>query len=145
MRSNIDVSDFWCWNEGCSDYGKRGRGNIRVKEIMKKSQRTLLLCKTCGHCFSETRGTAFFGLKTPIDEVASALSLLPEKGSIRAVARYTGHKPDTIIEWIKLAGAHAKEVNDYFLQEMHLDKVQVDEIWSYIKKRRKTSSQARKM
>lgn len=144
MHSDIDVSEFWCWNEGCPDYSKRDRGNIRVKEIMKKSQHTLLLCRTCGHCFSETRGTPFFKLKTSIDEVAHALSLLPEKGSIRAVARYTGHKPDTIIEWIKLAGAHAKEVNDYFLQEMHLDKVQIDEIWSYIKKRRKTSSQARK-
>ena len=102
------------------------------------------MCKTCRHCFSETHGTPFYGLKTTVDEVARALSLLPEKGSIRAVARYTGHKPDTIIRWIKLAGAHAKEVNDYFLQEMHLDEVQIDEIWSYIKKRRKTPSQARK-
>ena len=144
MHSDIDISEFWCWNEECPNYGKKGQGNIFLKERKGPNQRALLMCKTCRHCFSETHGTPFFGLKTPIDEVARALSLIPEKGSIRAVARYTGHKPDTIIDWIRLAGSHAKEVNDYFLQEMDLDKVQVDEIWAYIKKRRKTSCQARK-
>lgn len=144
MRSDIDVSEFWCWNEECSDYGKKDQGNIRVKEYKGKNQRALLLCKTCGRCFSETRGTPFFGLKTSVVEVARTLALLPERGSIRGVARYRGHKPDTVIEWIKLAGAHAKEVNDYFLQDLELDQVQVDEIWSFIKKKRKTSSQARK-
>jgi hypothetical protein len=42
-----------------------------------------------------------------------------------------------------LAGKHAREVNDYFLQDLHMDQVQVDEIWSYIKKRRKTSNQVK--
>jgi len=77
-------------------------------------------------------------METSSDEITRALALLPEKGSIRAVGRVTGHKPDTIIRWIRLAGAHAKEVNKYFLQEMKMTQVQVDEIWAFIKKKRKT-------
>lgn len=145
MNSDIDISELWCWNEKCTNYGTKGRGNIFLKERKGPHQRALFMCRTCRCCFSETHGTPFFGLKTPIDEVARALSLIPERGSIRAVGRFTGHKPDTIISWIKLAGAHAREVNDYFLQDMNLTQVQVDEIWSFIKKRRKTSNQARKM
>jgi len=40
-----------------------------LKERYGKDNRALLKCKTCGHCFSETRGTPFFGLNTSIDEV----------------------------------------------------------------------------
>jgi len=38
------------------------------------------------------------------------------------------------VRWVDLAGKHCKEVTDYFLNELILDRIQVDEIWSYIKK-----------
>ena len=56
-------------------------------------------------------------------------------GSIRGVARSTGHDKNAICRWVDMAGSHCREVNDYYLTELHLDRVQVDEIWSYIKKR----------
>jgi hypothetical protein len=34
-----------------------------------------------------------------------------------------------------LVGNHCREVTDYYLNDLHMDRVQVDEIWSYIKKR----------
>ena len=43
----------------------------------------ILKCKTCGKTFSERRGTFFFGLRTPREEVLRALAMLPEKGGIR--------------------------------------------------------------
>ncbi|MFV9631353.1 MAG: hypothetical protein ACNYWM_09830 [Methanosarcinales archaeon] len=51
-------------------------------------------CNTCTHCFSETRGTIFFGLETPDDEILRTLALVPgvpEKGSIRETARATSY------------------------------------------------------
>ena len=94
-------------------------------------------CKSCGKCFSETRGTPFFGLKTPRKEILRSLAIIPEKGSIRGVARATSHGKNTICKWLYIAGAHCKEVTEYFLHDLELDKVQVDEIWGYIKKRKK--------
>ena len=135
-QSDLDISAFWCWYEGCPDYGKKDAGNIIFKERYGRNNTALLRCKTCGHCFSESRGTPFFNLNTSMDEVLRTLALLPEKGSIRGVGRATGHDKNAICRWINLAGAHCKEVTDYYLTELHMDRVQVDEIWSYIKKRK---------
>lgn len=130
-------NELWCWNSECPTYGIKGKGNIVEKEKIGKQGHMLYRCRTCNHCFSETRGTPFFGLKTAKEEILRALAMIPEKGSIRGVARATGHKPNTICDWIKLAGEHCKEVTEYFLQDLQLTRVQVDEIWSYIKKRKK--------
>ena len=136
MESEIDLSAYWCPWKNCKDYGRTGRSNIIIKEKFGKEERYLLKCRTCGHCFSERRGTAFFWLHTPKDEVLSVLAMLPEKGSIRGLARATNHSTNTISYWIKIAGEHCREVNEYYLNDLKLERVQVDEIWSYIKKRK---------
>ena len=74
MQSNLDLSKFWCWQKNCLDYGKKGAGNIVLKERYGKDNRALLKCKTCSHCFSETHGTPFFGLNTSMDEVCRTLA-----------------------------------------------------------------------
>lgn len=119
MESSLDLSKFWCWQKDCTDYGKKGAGNIVLKERYGKDNRALLKCRTCGHCFSETHGTPFFGLNTTIDEVCRTLAMIPEKGSIRGAARMSGHDKGTICKWVDLAGKHCKEVTDYFSHEKH--------------------------
>lgn len=136
MGPEIELSKYWCPRKDCRDYGRIGKGNIIIKEKYGKEERYLLKCRTCKHCFSETRGTAFFGLHAPKEEVLMVLAMLPEKGSIRGLARATNHSQDTISKWIKVAGDHCKEVNEYYLNDLRLERVQVDEIWSYIKKRK---------
>ncbi len=79
MDLELDLSEFYCLNENCPDYGKKGKGNIRVKKRYGSKNRALLRCNTCTHCFSETRGTIFFGLETPDDEILRTLALAPKK------------------------------------------------------------------
>jgi len=134
MCSNIEVLKYWCLNEECTDYGERGKGNIVLKEKYGKKGWCLLRCKTCGHCFSESRGTIFFNLATPNKEILRTLAMIAEKGSIRGTARAAGHDKNTVSRWLKIAGEHSKEVTEFFLNDLKLTKVQVDEIWSYIKK-----------
>lgn len=136
MESKIELSGYWCPRKQCKDYGKTGKGNIIIKEKYGKESRYLLKCRTCKHCFSETRGTAFFCLHASKEEVLRVLAMLPEKGSIRGLARATGHSTNTISYWINVAGEHCKDVNEYYLNDLKLERVQVDEIWSYIKKRK---------
>ncbi len=142
MTQNTDA--LWCWNEDCPDYGVKDKGNIVPKEYSGKHGNVLYRCRTCGSCFSETHGTPFFGLKTPKKEIIRVLAMLPEKGSIRGLARATGYDKDTICAWIRRAGEHTKQVNEYFMRDLHLNAVQVDEIWAYIKKRKKTSNLTKK-
>jgi transposase-like protein len=138
MEPEIELSKYWCPRKDCTDYGKTGKGNIIIKEKYGKEERYLLKCRSCGHCFSETKGTAFFCLHVPKEKVLRVLSMLPEKGSIRGLARATNHSQDTISKWMKVAGNHCREVDEYYLNNLKLERIQVDEIWSYIKKRKKS-------
>jgi len=133
----IDFSQYFCWNKDCTDYGIKNQGNIVLKERYGKNNHALLKCKTCKKCFSETRGTVFFQLNTPEEEILRTLAMIPEKGGIRGLARATGHSKDTICRWLEIAGTHSKDVTTYFLKNLNLKRVEVDEIWSYIKKSKK--------
>jgi len=79
MYHEIELSKYWCPRKDCKDYGKTGKGNIIIKEKYGKEGRYLLKCKTCKHCFSETRGTAFFCLHAPKEEVLRFWRCFPKK------------------------------------------------------------------
>ena len=138
--SRINLEKYRWRNKNCPDFGKKGMENIFVKERKGKNQRALLMCKTCKKCFCETHGTPFFRLKTPVNEIANALALIPDLGSIRAVARYTNHKPDTIISWIELVNGNINEFNEYFSKNFHYSQDRIDEIWSYINRRKRAAN-----
>lgn len=135
----MDTSQFFCPNEECADYGVRGKGNIVRNGRYGKQRTQLLKCNTCGKPFSENRNTPFFDLRTPKEEVVRALQTLVERGSLRGTARVTGHKKDTIAQWQKRAGEHAEVLREYLLHDLHLDRVQVDELYTFVKKKRRTS------
>ena len=139
-KKKFDTTGFCCWNEDCPNYGKKDHGNIVPKEQYGKHGLWMLRCLTCGYSFSENHGTPFFNLKTPKDEVLRTLALIPEKGSIRGAARASGHDKNAVMRWTSVAGEHCQKVNEYFLQDLDLDQVQIDEIWSYIKKTKKYHS-----
>jgi hypothetical protein len=63
--------------------------------------------------------------------------MLPEKGSIRGVARATGHDKNTICRWFHEAAEHVMLVNEYYIRNLHLKQAQVDEIWCFYKTARK--------
>jgi transposase-like protein len=82
-------------------------------------------CKTCKKCFSETRGTVFFQLNTAEEEILRTVSMIPENGGIRGLARATGHSKNTIIRWLDIVGTHSKEVTTYFLTNLNIKRVEV--------------------
>lgn len=141
MDSNLNLSKFWCWQKDCPDYGKMDSGNIVLKERCGNDNRALLKCKTCGHCFSETHGTPFFGLHTPIDEVCRTLAQIPEKGSIRGAARMSGHDKGTICNGSILLASTAKKWRIIFWKNFALIASRLTRS-GLIKKRRKTSLSA---
>src|SRR6266700_7327384 len=65
------------------------------------------LCRTCKTYFGETQGTPMYGLKTPAHEVAQALLVVMRRGSLRAAEEISGHKYETIGQWLQRAAAHA--------------------------------------
>ena len=75
-----------------------------------------LKCKTCNRCFSETRGTIFFELNTPDEEVIRTISMLPEKGNIRGDARATDIVKTQFVDGLRLQELIQKKLQLVFSQ-----------------------------
>jgi len=101
-------------------------------------------CKVCGKPFSETAGTPFFDLKTPMEDVCIALNELTEGLGVRAVTRIHHVEPDTVLEWIKRAGQHCEQVSEYMMRELELTQVQLDELWTFVRKKERLLNEQEK-
>jgi transposase-like protein len=135
-----DLGKFACRNEACSLHGLRGRGNIGVKSWSGRSKRfRQLRCKECGITFSENYGTPFYGIKTDREKIVQALRMVVERGSIRGAARAVGVDKDTIVDWIKKASKHSDAFSRYMLHDLRMSTVELDELWTTVKKSRSTS------
>jgi transposase-like protein len=92
-------------------------------------------CRSCATWFSATTGTPLYRLHTPPAEIALALKIVMERGSLRAAERLTGHKYETISHWLHLAAEHAEALTEALVQDLELSTVEIDEFWSFVKKR----------
>ena len=97
-------------------------------------------CRGCGAWFGETHGTPLYRLHTPPEEIARALLVALRRGSLRAAEEVTGHKYETISHWLQLAAAHAEALTDVLVHDLHLSTLEVDEFWSFVRRRRATSA-----
>lgn len=92
------------------------------------------ICRRCGRVFNSRSGTAFRWLHTPRRKVLLALRLLVKGLSLRGTAEVLGVKLDTVRRWLRYAAAHSDAVSAALLRELRLSQVQVDELWTFVKK-----------
>ena len=108
-----DLSRFCCQNSECSDYGKRGVGNLSVCDHYGPGkQRRMLRCATCKARFSERKGTPLFGATLPEEKIFSVLEHIDEGCGVRKTGRLVGVHRDTVTRYSRLAGDHAHAVHD---------------------------------
>ena len=74
-----------------------------------------------------------YGLKTEASEVAQALLIVMRRGSLRAAEEITGHKYETISEWLKRAATHAEALTQVLASDLHVSQVEIDEFWSFVR------------
>ena len=97
-------------------------------------------CRGCGAWFGETHGTPLYRLRTPPAEIGRALLVVLRRGSLRAAEEVTGHKYETIGQWLRLAAQHAAALEDALVRDLGLSAVEVDEFWSFVRRRTSTSA-----
>lgn len=78
----------------------------------------------------------YFGLRTDMNKIARVLGLLASGMGVNAVCRQNDVTADSLREWLLLAASHVGEFSAFLEQDMHLDEVQIDEFWSFIRKKR---------
>ncbi len=104
-------------------------------ETMSKRQengRARWRCLACGRSFGQTLGTPLFRLKTERAEILRAVRVVLHRGSLRAAEEQTGHNYETIAEWIRRIGEHARAVTENLVHDLELSEVEVDEMWSFV-------------
>jgi len=129
-------TDQACPNKKCSLYGEKGKGNIVSNGTYQTQSGRVrqFLCRGCGTNFNNHRGTFFHDLRTPREKVLLALKLLVKGMPLRGVAEVLEVKLDTVRTWLRLAAKHSASVNDMLLKELKVSQVELDALWSFVKK-----------
>ena len=108
-----DLAQFCCQNQQCSDYGKRGAGNLSVCDRYgRNKERRMLYCATCKARFSERKGTPLFGARLSEQEAISVLAHIAEGCGVRQTSRLVGVNKNTVVRYSLLAGKHAQQLHD---------------------------------
>jgi hypothetical protein len=69
--------------------------------------------------------------------IIEALAMLAERMSIAAVARVKGVKEETVSSWLREAVNNVEAIEEVLLKEYHVDKAQMDSLWTYVGNRGK--------
>lgn len=132
-----ELESNFCPNEQCKDYGLRGQGNIASRgKYGKGKNRILLYCRTCGKRFAATHASALFGLHLPPKTIRQIVHHAAEGVGVRATARLLELDKDTVNRVILRAGEHCARVLSDLLTSLELTEAQLDELWSFVKKRK---------
>lgn len=133
--TNLD--QCFCPNEQCNDYGLRQKGNIAIRgKYGKDNNRDLLYCKTCGKRYAATQASALFGLHLSDESIRQIIHHTAEGVGVRATARLLELDKDTVNRVILRAGEHCANVLSELLRSLKLTEAQLDELWTFVKKRR---------
>src|SRR5207245_6478540 len=91
-----------------------------------------LHCTACKGYFQETHGTLFHGKCVAPALLVWAVGALPEGLGIRAVARVFEVDPNTVLQWLVEAADHLKAFSQYFLHDVRVTQVQLDELYALL-------------
>src|ERR687888_192896 len=126
-----------CPNPDCSHYRLMDRGTMSAisTSLTQSGKRRIFRCSACEQPFSETRDTVFFGLRSPEEKVMMALKMLLVKVALSDIGFVLGVTEETVLEWLRRAAQKAHEINAHLLRDLPVTQVQLDEMWSFIRRK----------
>lgn len=73
----------------------------------------------------------------PFDKQVAVIAALTEGMSIRSIERTTGIHRDTIMRLGVRIGAACARLHDRTMHSLHVNRIEIDEVWSYVGKRQR--------
>src|SRR6266446_6934358 len=129
---HVDTSRHFCPHPDCAYQGWVGLGNLCANGHPSGSPWRQLHCSSCKGYFVETHGTPLHGKRVPVDVLVWAVGALAEGLGIRAVARVFEVDPNTVLAWLVEAADHATAFSRYFLHDVRVTQVQLDELFALL-------------
>jgi IS1 family transposase len=131
-QRTVDTQQQFCPGQDCTYYGWAGRGNIRANGHPGGKPWWQLQCVSCHGYFQETYGTPFHGKRVPPEMLVWAVGALAEGLGIRAVAHVFEVDPNTVLAWLVKVADHLQAFSQYFLHDVHVNQVQLDELFALL-------------
>jgi IS1 family transposase len=132
-RRHVDTSQHFCPDPDCRYGGWPGLGNITSNGHPSGGPWRQLYCSRCKGYFLETHGTIFHGTRVPVELIVHVLACLAEGLGIRATARVFAVDPNTVLQWLVDAGEQLKAFSRYFLCDIHVRQLQLDELYAVLR------------
>jgi hypothetical protein len=132
LRRTVDTHAHFCPEPACSYHGWLGRGNIRSNGHPGGQPWLQLQCVSCQGYFSETHGTIFQGKRSSVALIVRVIACLAEGLGIRGTARVFEIDPNTVLQCLVEAAEQLKAFFTYFLHELHINQMQLDELYAVL-------------
>ena len=129
----IDTSMHFCPHAGCDYRGWLGLGNLRANGHPSRGPWRQFYCRSCHGYVLETHGTLFHGKRLSVELIVRVLACLAEGLGIRATARVFEVDPNTVLSWLVEAAEQLRAFSGYFLCEVHVKQLQLDELYAVIR------------
>jgi IS1 family transposase len=128
----VDTSRHFCPHTGCRYRGWLGLGNLRANGHPNGAPWRQFQCLSCLGYFPEHHGTIFHGKQAAVELIVRVLACLAEGLGIRGTARVFEIDPNTVLGGLVEAVEQLHAFSAYFLHELHLNQVQLDELYAVL-------------
>jgi IS1 family transposase len=132
----VETSQHFCPHGGCRYRGWLGWGNLRANGHPSGGPWRQFHCTACDGYFLETHGTLFHGKQAAVELIVRVLACLAEGLGIRATARGFEVAPNTVLHWLVEAAEQLRAFSAYFLCDLHLEQLQLDEVYAVLRARK---------
>jgi IS1 family transposase len=109
-----------------------GLGNLRANGHPNGAPWRQFQCLSCLGYFPEHHGTIFHGKQAAVELIVRVLACLAEGVGIRGTARVFEIDPNTVLGWLVEAVELLHAFSAYFLHELHLNQIQLDELYAVL-------------
>jgi len=121
----------------CPNSCRMQQSPLKVIRHYGPNRTRLYRCRTCKREFSERWGSVFSGFHTDQKTIYRVLKALAEGNGIRTTARIFDVNRKTVERILERAAAHCQEVSEALIKNYHMTECQLDELWSFVKKRKR--------
>src|SRR5215471_7820805 len=128
----VDTSRHFCPHATCDYRGWLGLGNLRANGHPSGGQWRQCHCTACQGYFPEHHGTLCHGKRVSVDLIVHVIGCLAEGLGIRGTARVFEVDPNTVLHWLTKAAEELRALAQYFLHDLHLTQVQLDELYAVL-------------
>ena len=128
----VDTSRHFCPHTDGDYRGWLGLNNLRANGHPSGGPWRQFQCTACDGSLPEHHGTIFHGKHAAVERMVHVLACLAEGWGMRATARVFEVAPNTVLDWLVAAAEQLRAFSQYFLHDLHLTQVQLDELFALL-------------